>query len=115
MTKNITDEELDALLHDYAHTLGHSPVDVTDAVMHRVGKMPFLLPSYNLVHRRRRMAVAAVAALLLLSTTGAGLGHYQLRVADERLASMFSSVYDYDFSQESSVYMNESTIGQLMI
>ena len=107
MTKNITDQELDALLREDARITaasipegGHR--DVTPAVMQRVRKMAFLLPSYNPLLRRRRLAVAAVAVIVLLTTTGAGLGHYQSRVADEQLASMFSTVYDFhaDYGQD---------------
>ena len=125
MTKTITDpesgltfEELDTLLKEDARmcnaTSAKMTVDVTGAVMARVRKMPFLQPAPNAVMRRRRRAVAAVAVMVILATGGAGAGQYQTKVADERLASMFSSVYDFDYGHSSSVYMNESSVGQLL-
>lgn len=117
MTKYITDEQLDALLREDATIMKASApgttVDVTGSVMQRVGRMPFLLPSHNVALRKQRRAVAAVAALLLLSTTGAGVGQYQTKVANQRLASMFSSVYNFDYGHSSSVCANESEISYL--
>lgn len=117
MTKNITDQELDALLREDASIMKSRPVgravDVTDAVMQRVGKMPYLLPSHNAAMRRRRRAVAAVAAMVLLCSTGAGFGQYQTKVANERLASMFSSVYAFDYCHSSSVCASEMEAGYL--
>ena len=86
----MTDNELDTLLRQ--HSLTRS-VDVTSAVMHRVKHTPYLMPSHPL--RRRRMAAVAAVACLLLSTSGIGYSHYQNRLADQRIASMFTSVYNY--------------------
>lgn len=115
---NISDEQLDDLLREDAKALTAwipgKRVDVTGAVMERVGKMPYMLPSHNTALLRRRRAVAAVAVMVILTTTGAGFGQYQTKVADEQLASMFSSVYDFhaDYGS-SSVYASESDLGYL--
>lgn len=116
MRKNITDEELDALLHDYAQVdyPGHTSVDVTGAVMQRVRKMPFVFRQPKVPHAVRR-AVAAIAVMVVLATGGAGFGQYQNKVANERLASMFSSVYDFhaDYGSGISTCASELEIGYL--
>ena len=117
-TNTITDEELNALLLEDARTRNNTSVDVTAAVMQRVRKMPLFVPSQtqktSTRTSARRRAVAAVAALILFATGGAAMGQYQNKVANERLASMFFSVYDFDYGNSSSVYMNESSVGQLL-
>lgn len=104
----LTFEELDALLREDAKMRNTGTVDVTDAVMQRVRKMPLLVPGRRAAWTQGyRRAVAAVAVLMFFATGGAAMAQYQTKVANERLASMFSSVYDFDYGNSSSVYMNE--------
>ena len=104
----LTFEELDALLREDAKMRNTGTVDVTDAVMQRVRKMPLLVPGRRTAWTQGyRRAVAAVAVLMFFATGGAAMAQYQTKVANERLASMFSSVYDFDYGNSSSVYMNE--------
>ncbi len=91
-------------LHDLCYT---EPIDVTDAVMARISKMPLLTP-YNQRRQRLQRWATAVAACAVVAVALNITLLFTRSYNEAQISDVIASVYSYNNDYENSSELSES-------